>query len=435
MRFTLGEALEAGQPALLDAAQWPPAAARRWTPARLAELFPTLDPVRRGAPSGVFWNADAALADANREHATGTGFAYAGRAHEESQVPTAAFFGADEPQYFSGSLLDATGDPHPDLQPVAPLVEALSNGTAGATMTLKAWFGTAGAVTPLHYDTQHNVYAQLHGEKTFRLFSPATLERSLYMHPRTHPLSHFSRVPDPTDVDSTAQAEAFPAFSEGSFSAAAPVPLWTLEWHFSLRAGDALYIPPFWGHHATCERQCVAANVWVSSQAMHQHAAVETSPLPFEGDWSPIRRVEATLLFLGLMLRSLFGTEERAAGAAERHLDTRWRHAKRQLLQPQPAAGGSRELQAISTARCDAPWLDPTRRSKFESYAAARAAALNAIEPTGVRPTLIADQLDLLAQWAAATPAASHALLVRLSVCCQDAVDDARARARAKVEL
>ena len=36
------------------------------------------------------------------------------------------------------------------------------------------------------------------------------------------------------------QAEAFPAYAEGpSFSAAASVPLWTLEWQFSLRAGDA----------------------------------------------------------------------------------------------------------------------------------------------------------------------------------------------------
>ena len=444
MKFTVSEALASGQPALLDGAQWPPAAARRWTPDRLAELFPTLDPVRRGAPSGIFWNADAALADANRQHAA-VGFAYAGRTHEESRVPTATFFDAADPQYFSGSLLDANGEPHPDLQPVTPLVEALSNGTAGATMTLKAWFGTAGAVTPLHYDTQHNVYAQLHGEKTFRLFSPSTLERSLYMYPRTHPLSHFSRVPDPTDADSAAQAEAFPAYAEGSFSAAASVvPLWTLEWQFTLRAGDALYIPPFWGHHATCERRCVAANVWVSSQAMHHHAAaVEASPLPFEGGWSPRRRVEAALLFLALMLRGLFGgSVERAAGAAARHLETRWRHAEQRLLQPQPAAGGRQEPEetaaaaaAAASASCDAPWLDAAARAKFERYAAARAAALGAIEPQGVRPTLIADQLDLLAQWGAATPAASHALLVRLSACCRVAVEGARARARAKVEL
>ena len=192
MKFTLSEALASGHPALLDAAQWPPAAARRWTPDRLAELFPTLDPVRRGAPSGIFWNADAALADANLQHAA-TGFAYAGKTHEESRVPTATFFDAADPQYFSGSLLDANGEPHPDLQPVTPLVEALSNGTVGATMTLKAWFGTAGAVTPLHYDTQHNVFAQLHGTKAFWLLPPRTTRRSVRLYPRIHPLSHFQR--------------------------------------------------------------------------------------------------------------------------------------------------------------------------------------------------------------------------------------------------
>ena len=116
----------------------------------------------------------------------------------------------------------------------------------------------------------------------------------------------------------------------------------------------------------------------------------------------------------------------------------RWRHAEQRLLQPQPAAAGSREPEAAhaaASASCDAPWLDAEARAKFERYAAARAAALSAIEPQGVRPTLIADQLDLLAQWGAATPAASHALLVRLSACCQAAVEGARARARAKVEL
>ena len=37
MKFTVSEALASGQPALLDGAQWPPAAAQRWTPDRLAE--------------------------------------------------------------------------------------------------------------------------------------------------------------------------------------------------------------------------------------------------------------------------------------------------------------------------------------------------------------------------------------------------------------
>ena len=36
-----------------------------------------------------------------------------------------------------------------------------------------------------------------------------------------------------------------------------------------------------------------------------------------------------------------------------------------------------------------------------------------------MRATLVADQLDLLADWGGGTPAAAHALLERLRVCCR----------------
>ena len=77
---------------------------------------------------------------------------------------------------------DEPGAAAPDLQPIEPLVRMLANasGSSGpprwperrwasawaglpVAASLKAWWGTRGAVTPLHYDSQHNVYAQLHG--------------------------------------------------------------------------------------------------------------------------------------------------------------------------------------------------------------------------------------------------------------------------------
>ena len=38
-----------------------------------------------------------------------------------------------------------------------------------------------------------------------------------------------------------------------------------------------------------------------------------------------------------------------------------------------------------------------------------------------MRATLVADQLDLLADWGGGSPAAAHALLERLRVCCKAA--------------
>ena len=110
-RLTLQDAVASRAPALLDESPWPPPTAFRWTPAHVAELFPLLDPVRRGAPAGVFWNVDQASAHANSRHAEG-GFAFVGSGHEEVAVPTAAFFTSEQPQYFSSSLLDANGAIH-----------------------------------------------------------------------------------------------------------------------------------------------------------------------------------------------------------------------------------------------------------------------------------------------------------------------------------
>ena len=72
--------------------------------------------------------------------------------------------------FYTTSLLHhATGEPHPSIGPFTPLSGIAASGEAPM---LKMWMGTSGAVTPLHLDSQHNFYAQLHGEKTFRLYPP-----------------------------------------------------------------------------------------------------------------------------------------------------------------------------------------------------------------------------------------------------------------------
>ena len=47
------------------------------------------------------------------------------------------------------------------------LIAAVGQQTPASRRFLKIWLGTDRASTPLHYDTQHNVYAQLHGSKDF----------------------------------------------------------------------------------------------------------------------------------------------------------------------------------------------------------------------------------------------------------------------------
>ena len=332
------------------------------------------------------------------------------------------------------------------------------------------------------------------------------------MYPRTHPLSHFSRVPDPTAEPTAGTAAAYPAFRGPARAPAVRA---------TLRAGDVLYLPPFWAHHAACERQCVAANVWVSSDTMLRHRAVEQArhtcwmhasrvrcihvphvleaatllarterlqanqrlqaPLPFEAEWQGGRRAAAALLFLRLLLQAVHEDALRGGGDGEReggsrgeegggggggvgpdpgagegeglsavvarHLDSRWRHAASLLRSDRGAAAAE-----AAAAECEPSWLGAPLRDKFARYAVVRAAALAALEPEvcarctwlcfnttpntkpenwprlkaklsldlrQVRATLVADQLDLLADWGGGTPAAAHALLERLRVCCR----------------
>ena len=53
--------------------------------------------------------------------------------------------------------------------------------------------GPSGVVTPLHYDEQQNLFAQLSGKKRVRLFSPDYL-KNLYPHPIGHPCDRQSEV-------------------------------------------------------------------------------------------------------------------------------------------------------------------------------------------------------------------------------------------------
>ena len=86
-RLKLEDAIASRAPALLDESPWPPPTALHWTPAYLAERFPLLDPVRRHAKAGVFWNVDRDSAAANSRRAEG-GFAFTDSVHEEAAVPT-----------------------------------------------------------------------------------------------------------------------------------------------------------------------------------------------------------------------------------------------------------------------------------------------------------------------------------------------------------
>ena len=105
--------------------------------------------------------------------------------------------------------------------------------------------GPQGAVTPLHFDEQQNMFAQLHGHKRVRLFPPEAFPR-LYPHPMTHPCDRQSQVtlpatPGSLELEREEDRQRFPAFAADTSPEHA-------ESFADLGPGDVLFVPQYWWH-------------------------------------------------------------------------------------------------------------------------------------------------------------------------------------------
>ncbi len=150
--------------------------------------------------------------------------------------------------YMQQSLTDGVG---PQMQADFakfnwPLANALAKRNEWGPLTSNLLLvGEQGCVTPLHYDEQHNLFAQVTGRKLCILSSPANFG-SFYPFPVGHPHDRQAQVntrhPD---------ARAFPNFSAAKF-------VYTV-----LSPGDVLYIPSYWWHeiHSSFE-DTVSVNFW-----------------------------------------------------------------------------------------------------------------------------------------------------------------------------
>lgn len=110
-------------------------------------------------------------------------------------------------------------------------------------ITINAWFGPQGTVSPLHQDPQQNFLVQVIGRKYIRLYSPQDSE-ALYPH-ETHLLHNTSQV----DVENP-DLEKFPRFAEAPFLSCVLSPGEVLfipvkHWHY-VRALDLSFSVSFW---------------------------------------------------------------------------------------------------------------------------------------------------------------------------------------------
>ncbi|KAK2490724.1 hypothetical protein MC885_018475, partial [Smutsia gigantea] len=112
-------------------------------------------------------------------------------------------------------------------------------------ITINAWFGPQGTVSPLHQDPQQNFLTQVIGRKYIRLYSPQE-SGALYPHD-THLLHNTSQV----DVENP-DLEKFPRFAEAPFLSCVLCP------------GEMLFIPVKYWHYVQALDLSFSVSFWWS---------------------------------------------------------------------------------------------------------------------------------------------------------------------------
>lgn len=114
--------------------------------------------------------------------------------------------------------------------------------------TMQLWVGTSGNITPLHYDRNHGLLAQILGDKSVILFSHEQTS-SLYPFPSYSLKSHLSRINFRNMKDEAELLDSFPKFSRAQ------------PYSCVISPGDILYTPPFWWHDVTSRENCVSVTL------------------------------------------------------------------------------------------------------------------------------------------------------------------------------
>ena len=143
---------------------------------------------------------------------------------------------------------------------------------------INLWIGSEGVCASSHYDTSHNFFFQVYGEKEFLLFPPEDVWR-MYLHSSLHPYYRSSQILI-NQTDTMSQA-----------------PLLHHHQGLSVRlqAGDMLYLPPYWFHHVqSMSPSSLSVNVWSNSHDYWVNEGLFAAPIPLEAEWS----LEDSLCFL-----------------------------------------------------------------------------------------------------------------------------------------
>ncbi|XP_073409783.1 lysine-specific demethylase 8-like [Dendrobates tinctorius] len=112
-------------------------------------------------------------------------------------------------------------------------------------ITINAWFGPAGTVSPLHQDPQQNFLAQIVGRKYLRLYAVSETER---LYPFDSSLLHNTSQVDIDNPDT----DQFPDFAQAAYQECILCP------------GQILFIPVKWWHYVKALDISFSVSFWWS---------------------------------------------------------------------------------------------------------------------------------------------------------------------------
>ncbi|NXL16887.1 KDM8 demethylase, partial [Setophaga kirtlandii] len=112
-------------------------------------------------------------------------------------------------------------------------------------ITINAWFGPGGTISPLHQDPQQNFLAQVFGRKYIRLYSPQDSEK---LYPHESQILHNTSQVDVEDPDLV----KFPNFTKATFQSCILMP------------GQILFIPVKYWHYVRSLELSFSVSFWWS---------------------------------------------------------------------------------------------------------------------------------------------------------------------------
>ena len=175
-------------------------------------------------------------------------------------MPTTDFYEAKNAVYFARWMGFAALAPlRDDVSPHAPLLIHDGDGKGSADVSERRYFrlGSPGAISSLHYDEYHNMYAQLVGTKRWWLLPPAAAWHTAMSFPRGH-----------------GRARQSPRSPVHTWPPADAVRAGVLE--CVTAPGELLYIPPYWAHQTATTATSVAINVWSPSNEARQSSGARS---------------------------------------------------------------------------------------------------------------------------------------------------------------